>query len=248
MLMNFGFLFEFFEFYNLKLCNCVVMVLMIWNFLLGNVFNEEVVNYYWCCVENGVGLLIIEGIMVNYLGVNGYLNVLVFYGDVVLVGWKDVVDVVYEVGGVIFLQFWYVGVVCKVGVELDLLVLGYSLFGLFVLGKFNGKVMIQDDIEDVIIVFVDVVQDVKVFGFDGVEIYGVYGYLLDQFLWEGINQCDDEYGGSMENCLCFVVEIVEVVCYWVGLEFLIMLWFFQWKQQDYEVCLVNSLQELEVFL
>lgn len=64
------------------------MVLMICNFFFGGVFNVKVVEYYCWCVVVGVGLIVSEGIMVGYKVVNGYLNVLCFYGEDVLVGWK----------------------------------------------------------------------------------------------------------------------------------------------------------------
>jgi 2,4-dienoyl-CoA reductase-like NADH-dependent reductase (Old Yellow Enzyme family) len=143
---------------------------------------------------------------------------------------QQVVDAVHEAGGAIFPQLWHVGAVRKQGT------------------KPNGKAMSKEDIDDVIQAFADGAQDAKVLGFDGVEIHGAHGYLLDQFLWEGTNQRDDEYGGSLENRLRFVVEIVKAVRGRMGPDFPVMLRFSQWKQQDYEAKLVNSPEELEQFL
>lgn len=86
--------------------------------------------------------------------------------------------------------------------------------------------MIVEYIEVVIEVFVQVVVDVKVIGMDGIEIYGVYGYLIDQFFWEGMNQCIDSWGGNMVNCGCFVVEIIKVICVVMLDDFLIVLCYF----------------------
>ncbi len=248
MTMNLGPLFEPFELHSLKLRNRVAMAPMTRNFSPGNVPNEEVVNYYRRRAENGVGLLITEGTTVNHAGANGYPNVPAFHGDNALAGWKQVVDAVHEAGGAIFPQLWHVGAVRKEGTEPDPSAPGYSPSGLFAPGKPNGKAMTKDDIQDVITAFADAAQDAKALGFDGVEIHGAHGYLLDQFLWEGTNQRDDEYGGSLENRLRFVVEIVEAVRHRVGPEFPIMLRFSQWKQQDYEARLVNSPEELDAFL
>jgi len=246
--MNLGPLFQPFELHNLKLRNRVAMAPMTRNFSPGNVPNEDVVSYYRRRAENGVGLLITEGTTVNHAGANGYPNVPAFHGDAALSGWKDVVDAVHEAGGAIFPQLWHVGAVRQEGVEPVPSVPGFSPSGLFAPGKPNGKAMTKDDIDDVITAFADAAQDAKALGFDGVEIHGAHGYLLDQFLWEGTNQRDDEYGGSMENRLRFVVEIVEAVRHRVGPEYPIMLRFSQWKQQDYEARLVNSPEELDALL
>lgn len=248
MNMNLGPLFEPFDIHDLTLRNRVAMAPMTRNFSPGNAPSQDVVDYYRRRAEGGVGLLITEGTTVNHPGANGYPNVPFFHGNTALAGWKDVVDAVHEAGGAIFPQLWHVGAVRKEGTEPDPSVPGYSPSGLFAPGKPNGKAMSKDDIDDVITAFADAAQDAKALGFDGVEIHGAHGYLLDQFLWEGTNQRDDEYGGSTENRLRFVVEIIEAVRHRVGPDFPIMLRFSQWKQQDYDAKLVSTPEELEQFL
>jgi 2,4-dienoyl-CoA reductase-like NADH-dependent reductase (Old Yellow Enzyme family) len=248
MSMNLGPLFEPFELHNLKLRNRVAMAPMTRNFSPDGVPGEDVVAYYRRRAEAGVGLIITEGTTVNHPAASGYPNVPAFHGSDALEGWKNVVDAVHDAGGAIFPQLWHVGAVRKEGTPPDPSVPGYSPSGLFGPGKPNGKAMSKEDIEDVVTAFADAAQDAKALGFDGVEIHGAHGYLLDQFLWEGTNQRDDEYGGSLENRLRFVVEIVEAVRQRVGPDFPIMLRFSQWKQQDYEAKLVNSPEQLEQFL
>ncbi|TGN38969.1 NADH:flavin oxidoreductase [Marinobacter confluentis] len=248
MSMTLGPIFEPFQIHNLTLRNRVAMAPMTRNFSPGNAPNQKVVDYYRRRAEGGVGLLISEGTTVNHDAANGYPNVPFFHGDDALAGWKEVVDAVHEAGGAIFPQLWHVGAVRKEGMEPNASVPGYSPSGLFAPDKPNGKAMSKDDINEVIQAFADGAQDAKALGFDGVEIHGAHGYLLDQFLWEGTNQRDDEYGGSMENRLRFVVEIVEAVRERVGPDFPIMLRFSQWKQQDYEAKLVSTPEELEQFL
>tara|TARA_R110000824_G_scaffold12988_3_gene56661 strand:+ start:1719 stop:2810 length:1092 start_codon:yes stop_codon:yes gene_type:complete len=241
-------MFEPFDIHNLTLRNRVAMAPMTRNFSPNGVPGENVVAYYRRRAEAGVGLVITEGTTVNHPGANGYPNVPAFHGNEALAGWKKVVDAVHEAGGAIFPQLWHVGSVRKEGTDPDPSVPGYSPSGLFAPGKPNGKAMSKEDIDDVVTAFADAAQDAKALGFDGVEIHGAHGYLLDQFLWEGTNQRDDEYGGSMENRLRFVVDIVAAVRQRVGPEFPIMLRFSQWKQQDYDARLVNSADELEQFL
>ncbi len=227
MTTNLGPMFQPFDIHNLTLRNRVAMAPMTRNFSPKGVPGENVVAYYQRRAEAGVGLIITEGTTVNHAGANGYPNVPQFHGDEALAGWKNVVDAVHEAGGVIFPQLWHVGAVRKEGTAPDPSVPGYSPSGLFAPGKPNGKTMSKGDIEDVVTAFADAAHDAKALGFDGVEIHGAHGYLLDQFLWEGTNQRDDEYGGSMENRLRFVVEIVEAVRHRVGPEFPIMLRFSQ---------------------
>jgi len=248
MTMNLGPMFEPFNVHNLTLRNRVAMAPMTRNFSPNGVPGENVVAYYRRRAEAGVGLIITEGTTVNHPAASGYPDVPTFHGVDALAGWKKVVDAVHEAGGVIFPQLWHVGSVRKDGAEPDPSVPGYSPSGLFAPGKPSGRAMSKEDIDDVVTAFADAAQDAKALGFDGVEIHGAHGYLLDQFLWEGTNQRDDEYGGSMENRLRFVVEIVAAIRYRVGPEFPIMLRFSQWKQQDYGAKLVHSPEQLEQFL
>ncbi|WP_375176304.1 NADH:flavin oxidoreductase [Marinobacter mobilis] len=248
MTMNLGPMFEPFELKSLTLANRVAMAPMTRNFSPDNVPGDNVVEYYRRRAEGGVGLLITEGTTVNHAAANGYPNVPAFHGAEALAGWKKVVDAVHEAGGKIFPQLWHVGSVRKEGVEPDPAVPGYSPSGLFAPGKQNGKAMSKADIQDVVTAFADAAQDAKAIGFDGVEIHGAHGYLIDQFFWEGTNQRDDEYGGSLANRSRFAIEIIEAVRERVGPDFPIMLRFSQWKQQDYDARLVASPEELEAFL
>ncbi|MAA65474.1 MAG: 12-oxophytodienoate reductase [Alteromonadaceae bacterium] len=248
MTMNLGPLFEPFELQSLSLRNRVAMAPMTRNFSPGNVPGENVVDYYRRRAEGGIGLLITEGTTVNHPAANGYENVPAFHGTEALAGWKKVVDAVHEAGGKIFPQLWHVGAVRKEGMEPDPSVPGYSPSGLYAPGKANGKAMSKEDIADVVNAFADAAQDAKALGFDGVEIHGAHGYIIDQFFWEGTNQRDDEYGGSMLNRQRFAIEIIEAVRQRVGPDFPIMLRFSQWKMQDYDAKLANTPEELEAFL
>lgn len=125
---------------------------------------------------------------------------------------------------------------------------GYSPSGLFKPGKGGSHAMTREDIADVVKAFADGAQDAKRLGFDGVEIHGAHGYLIDQFFWDGTNQRDDEYGGSLKNRGRFACEIVRAVREAVGEEFAICLRWSQWKQQDYDARLARTPDELERFL
>ena len=241
-------LFRPFECKSLKLRNRVAMAPMTRNFSPGQVPTEEVAGYYRRRAEGEVGLLITEGTTVGHPGAPGHDSVPAFHGEAALNGWKEVVRQVHAANGAIIPQLWHVGGTRRPGVGPDKDAPGYSPSGLFKPGKPNGEAMTLKDIQDVIQAFADSARAAKEIGFDGVEIHGAHGYLLDQFFWEGTNQRDDQYGGSLENRARFGVEIVEAVRAAVGEDFAIVLRFSQWKQQDYEARLAETPEELERFL
>ena len=237
-----------FEHKSLKLRNRVAMAPMTRTFSPGYVPNDQVVGYYQRRAEGEVGLIITEGTFVGHKAANGYERVPAIYGDEAMAGWKKVVDAVHAAGGQIIPQLWHVGSVRKPGIGPDKDVPGYSPSGLFKPGKENGHAMTKEDIQDVVRAFAESAKAAKEVGFDGVEIHGAHGYLLDQFFWEGTNQRDDEYGGSIENRARIGIEIVKAVREAVGEDFAIVLRFSQWKQQDYDAKLAQNPEELERFL
>ncbi|SEA41338.1 NADH:flavin oxidoreductase [Microbulbifer marinus] len=237
-----------FEHKTLKLRNRVAMAPMTRTASPGYVANDQVAGYYRRRAEGEVGLIITEGTFVGHKAANGYENVPAIFGDEAMAGWKKVVDEVHAAGGQIIPQLWHVGSVRKEGIGPDKSVPGYSPSGLFKPGKPNGHAMTREDIRDVVRAFADAARAAKEVGFDGVEIHGAHGYLIDQFFWEGTNQRDDEYGGSIENRGRFAVEIVEAVRDAVGKDFAIVLRYSQWKQQDYDAKLAQNPEELRRFL
>lgn len=237
-----------FECKSLRLRNRVAMAPMTRNFSPGYVPDDGVVGYYQRRAEAGVGLIITEGTTVGHPAANGYERVPAFHGDAALAGWKKVVDAVHAAGGQIIPQLWHVGAVRKAGVGPDPEVPGHSPSGLFKPGKANGHAMTREDIAETVAAFAQAARDAQALGFDGVEIHGAHGYLIDQFFWEGTNQRDDEYGGSMANRGRFAEEIIRAVRDAVGEDFAIVLRFSQWKQQDYDARLAQTPEELEAFL
>ncbi|HWF11793.1 MAG TPA: hypothetical protein VG297_25170, partial [Bryobacteraceae bacterium] len=85
-------------------------------------------------------------------------------------------------------------------------------------------------------------------GFDGVEIHGAHGYLVDQFFWDRTNQRTDLYGGDLVARTRFAVEVANEIRGRVGADFPVALRFSQWKIQDYAAKLASTPRELEAFL
>ncbi len=243
-------LFKPFALGDLQLSNRVVMAPMTRACSPGNVPNEQVVEYYRRRAAGGAGLIITEGTCVDHLAAHGYPNVPDFHGAEALAGWKQVVDAVHAEGGRIAPQLWHVGAIRRPGVNPGGDTPGYSPSGIAQSGnaKVTGHAMTRTDIAEVVAAFARAAADAKAIGFDAVEIHAAHGYLIDQFLWEGTNRRDDEYGGDLAGRSRFAIEIVKAVREAVGPEFPIILRWSQWKQQDYSARLVDTPAQLEAFL
>ncbi|PAU88430.1 12-oxophytodienoate reductase [Pseudomonas sp. WN033] len=232
----------------LSLGNRIVMAPMTRNFSPDGVPTEDVVRYYQRRAESGVGLIITEGTTVGHKAANGYPHVPAIHGEAALAGWKKVVDAVHAVGGKIAPQLWHVGNVRRLGTEPDGDVPGYGPMEKRKDGKLIVHGMTQQDIDEVVQAFAQAARDAKAIGFDAVEIHGAHGYLVDQFFWEGCNQRDDAYGGSLEKRGRFAVEVIRAVREAVGPDFPVIFRFSQWKQQDYTARLAPTPELLEQFL
>jgi len=232
----------------LELANRIVMAPMTRNLSPNNIPAEPNIEYYRRRAAGGTGLLFTEGTCVNHIAANGYPDVPYFWGEERLAGWTKVAEAVHREGGHIAPQLWHCGGMRRAGTPPEGDVNGYTPSGMNVPGKANRHVMSLEDIADVIRAFAEGARDAKACGFDAVEIHGAHGYLLDQFLWEGTNQRDDAYGGSIEKRVRFVKEIVEACRDAVGPDFPISLRYSQWKQQDYTARLATTPEDLEKIL
>ena len=231
---------------SLTLRNRVAMAPMTRSFAPNNIPNQAIADYYQRRAAGEIGLIITEGVEINHAGASGFPNVPQLFGDAALAGWKQVVDAVHAAGGQIIPQLWHVGAVRKP--EHEGAAPAYSPSGLFAPSKPSGVAMTKSDIKAAIDAFAEAARNAKAVGFDGVEIHGAHGYLIDQFLWEGTNIRDDEYGGSLANRARFAVEVVQAVRAAVGEDFAIVFRFSQWKQQAYEAKLAESPEQLKQLL
>ena len=108
--------------------------------------------------------------------------------------------------------------------------------------------MTDNDVEDLIQNYVSDIETIKMLGFDGVELHGAHGYLIDNFLWEGTNIRQDLYGGSIEKRSQFVSDIIKAVRENVSDKFIVGLRFSQWKQHDFEAKLATTPEDLKKIL
>jgi len=242
-----GKLFEPFTLKGLTLPNRVVMAPMTRNFSPGGIPGEDVAAYYRRRAEGGVGLILTEGTAPNHPQAKNMPNVPQMYGDGALAGWMRVVEGVHAAGGRIFSQLWHVGAVQGQGTP-KLPVAPVSPSGFLKPGVKIGEPMTQADIDAVIEGFAQGAANAHRVGFDGVEIHGAHGYIIDEFFWDGTNQRADKYGGDLVARTRFAVEIVRECRRRVGPNFPMQIRFSQWKGQDYTARLVSTPQELGKFL
>lgn len=257
--------FKPFHLKSLELSNRLVMAPMTRSKSKGHVPGQDVVDYYRRRAEGGVGLIITEGTVVGHKAGHGYPDVPNFYGKNALDGWRHVVEAVHQAGGKIFPQLWHVGSVrqrhqCRTdGVDnpraeccCEGNVPGYAPSAIPHPSIKDAEIphaMTIQDIEDVINAFAESARNAKDLGFDGIEIHGAHGYLIDQFFWDHTNKRADVYGGkTLSERTRFAVEVIKAIRKQVGNDFPIDFRFSQWKLGDYTAKLAKTPQELEAFL
>ena len=136
-------------------------------------------------------------------------------------GWRKVVDAVHAKGGIIFLQLWHVGRVShssfQPGGVLPVSASAVAISSDWKTSTADGKVVTYEtpraletgEISDVVDAFRQAAKNALAAGFDGVEIHGANGYLLEQFLQSRSNLRTDRYGGSIENRARLLLEITQ---------------------------------------
>ncbi|KAH8763444.1 12-oxophytodienoate reductase [Hyaloscypha finlandica] len=173
-------------------------------------------------------LLISEGVVIHPRG-RGFPNTPGLYNNEQVQAWKPITQAVKEKGGVFFAQLWHVGRVAVPSQTGGLPPLSSTKTALPdnhpLFGEKNGKepyvesqAMSETDIREVVLQFASAAKNAIEAGFDGVEIHGANGYLLDTFVHDNINDRTDTYGGSLENRLRFPLEVVDAVVAQIGRE------------------------------
>jgi len=183
--------------------------------------NEMMAEYY--AQRASAGLIITEGSQISPLGI-GYPCTPGIHSAIQVEGWKKVTSAVHEKGGAIFLQLWHVGRVSHPAFHSGELPISSSAI------KPKGEIytpegmkpfvtpraMTIKDIKEVVKQYVTGAKNAIEAGFDGIEIHGANGYLVDQFLRDGTNVRRDKYGGTVENRARFIFKIVEAISDAIG--------------------------------
>jgi 2,4-dienoyl-CoA reductase-like NADH-dependent reductase (Old Yellow Enzyme family) len=234
---------------GLTVPNRIVMAPMTRQFSPGGVPDEAVAAYYARRAAGGVGLIVTEGTYVGHESAGQSDRVPRFHGEEQLAGWAKVAEAVHAAGGRIVPQLWHIGMVRTAGQPpfTDAPAVGPS--GIRLDGtEGTGKAMSQGDLDDVIAAFAQAAADAERIGFDGVELHGAHGYLIDQFLWSGTNRRADAYGGDLLARTRFGAEIVAAVRAAVSPDFPVIFRFSQWKSDNYDARLAATPAELDALL
>lgn len=208
---------------KLQLKNRVVMSPMTRNRATGNIPNELMAQYY--AQRATAGLIITEGASPSPNGL-GYPRIPGIFSAEQVAGWKLVTDAVHAKGGKIFIQFMHCG---RIGHPLNLPAGARILAPSAVAAagetytdaegmKPNAmpQAMTEADIRTAIEEFAQGAKNAVAAGFDGVELHGANGYLIEQFIRPNSNQRTDRYGGAIENRARFVLEVADAVIKAIG--------------------------------
>jgi len=188
----------------------------------GNVPSGMAVTYYG--QRASAGLIITEATQAGEGG-QGYVSTPGVHSPEQVARWKEVTDAVHRQGGLIFVQLWHVGrishPVFRNG-ELPLAPSAIAPRGVqtYTPDGFQDipapRALETSEIAGIVEEFRQAAENARTAGFDGVEIHGANGYLLDQFLEDGTNQRTDDYGGSVENRARLLFEVIDAVAGVVG--------------------------------
>jgi N-ethylmaleimide reductase len=218
-------LFSTYKLGNLELKNRIVMAPMTRSRANGNVPNDLMATYYEQRADGG--LLITEGVAPSANGL-GYARIPGVYSPAQVEGWKKTTDVVHKKGGKIFMQLMHTGRAShpdnmEEGTEI-LAPSAVALSGEMYTDKSGmqayptPKEMTLEDIKQTINEYVEAAKNAIEAGFDGIELHGANGYLIDQFINTASNKRTDAYGGSKENRSRFALELAKKVSEAIGKE------------------------------
>lgn len=182
----------------------------------GRVPNAMMADYY--VQRSSFGMILTEATSITPQGV-GYPNTPGIWSDEQVEGWKLVTRAVHEAGGHILLQLWHVGRVSDpsyLNGELPVAPSAIAPAGHVSLirpakGFVTPRALDISEIPGIVEDYRRAAENAKVAGFDGVEIHGANGYLIDQFLQDSSNKRTDEYGGPVENRARFLLEVTDAV-------------------------------------
>lgn len=187
---------------------------------LSHIPNELMATYY--AQRATAGLIIAEATMIEE-GHSAFITEPGIYNREQIIGWKKVTDAVHAKGGRIFLQIWHGGRACHPAMNNGHETVSASAIAIdsevyTPAGKkphVQPRALTDSEIPKYVGLFKQAAVNAREAGFDGVEVHGANGYLIDQFLRDGSNQRKGPYGGSLANRARFLFEVLsEVISVW----------------------------------
>lgn len=176
--------------------------------------NALMAEYY--TQRAGAGLIVTEGTIISAMGA-GYYETPGIWNEEQVAGWKRITRAVHDAGGRIFVQLWHVGRISHpmfLDGALPVAPSAIAADGTVSLERPKQPYPIphaltRDEIRGVVEAFRVGAENAERAGFDGVQLHGANGYLLDQFLQTSANKRDDEYGGPIENRARLMLEATD---------------------------------------
>ncbi|MCX2865692.1 alkene reductase [Paucibacter sp. PLA-PC-4] len=187
----------------------------------GHMPNALMAEYY--AQRASAGLIITECTMVAP-GTSAFGADPGIYDEAQTQAWKQVADAVHAKGGRIFMQIWHAGRAAHPGLNDGAETVSASALAIegevhTPTGKqahVTPRALRAEEIPGLVRAYAEAARRAVAAGFDGVEVHGANGYLIDQFLRDGSNQRDDAYGGSLAHRARFLFEVLEAVCAAIG--------------------------------
>lgn len=218
--MPFEALFQPYRLGDLTLKNRVVMAPLTRNRATHGTDAPNALNAEYYRQRAGAGLIISEATQISKQG-QGYIWTPGIYSTEQVEGWRLVTKAVHDAGGLIFIQLWHVGRISHVSLQPNH---GAPVAPSAI--KANAKTFIEsgfvdvstpralaaEEIPGIVRAYLNAAENAERAGFDGVELHGANGYLLDQFLRDGANKRTDAYGGSIDNRTRLTIEALLAMC------------------------------------
>src|SRR3954451_21297644 len=212
-------LFETYKLGPITLANRLVMAPLTRNRAAPGTFVPSPLAADYYGQRASAGLLVTEASQISQQG-QGYQDTPGIYSKDQVAGWRKVTDRVHERDGKIFLQLWHVGRISHVSLQQNnqapvapsaIRAKGKTFVGGTFADVSEPRALTLEEIPGIIESFRKGAANALAAGFDGVEVHGANGYLLEQFAKDGTNKRTDAYGGSIENRAKLMLEVVKAV-------------------------------------
>lgn len=202
--------------------------------------SPEVAAYYRRRAENGIGLIVSEGVLVGHPSAGHETTVPRMTAGPAERGWRRVTDEVHTAGGRIAAQLWHLGSAREPVDGIP----AWTPSGM----PGGGHAMTLADIDTLLGAYADAAAVAVRAGFDAVEIHAAHGYLLDEFLWPHTNRRTDRFGGSPAARAAFPAAVIRAVRAAIPADMPLIVRFSQFKERDYTARIAESPAELAVLL
>ncbi|EED6225539.1 12-oxophytodienoate reductase, partial [Salmonella enterica subsp. enterica serovar Haifa] len=229
---------------NIELRNRIVLAPMGVGHCENGEPDDDLRGFYRRRAENGVALLITGATFIDHPTASNHVLLPSIAGQQAQDSWGRIVADVHAAGAPILLQLEHAGVDRDPQFSLDSNGRVLCPSGIDQQGHPYGEAMSPDDIEEIVAAFATSARTAERLGFDGVEIHGAHGFLIDQFLWDRTNVRVDEYREPSR----FAAEVIQAIRASTGPDFVVSFRWSQWKMHDHAAQVARTPDQLEGLL